>query len=525
MPSESNSEPPARRLAPYLVLAALTFAVYLFPYVFTRVPPGYLYLDTDVPLHAAGVQKVLCRECFAKDVFFVGDIRPISERFFFYPLMAAIAKSLHVDPVAVSGFAGVFIAMITVWAVYWTLRRLTGKRWFSAAFSMVFLFGVQIFGGVWIGGLPGGFNTHNLAISLAALLFGSFIIRVIEDRPPERLLELFYVSALLMNLYPLVFPHLLLLMATYLAAYARIGLKRVLKTLAVCALLVPIPIIDFLRVLHRPGALSSQDFRQVMPYMFLENWPYFLATGRRFLVIGLAVAALSAIHRRLRPSLADRTKFSLTALQRLAFLSMLFTVGSILIEQFSPLALRFQLSPAMSQWLFLSLLYLAVLLLLALPLSPLRKNAMAVLLLAFLTVAASNVFFTARRYREWIKLSPGRRDRVTMLRFIKTLPPKDALFVAPTLGLAIETRGFAGRGVLISEKDLGASQLDTQRLEKVTALLHRLKNLKFDTQLDEVRAIAREEGADYVIVPLPPFASRDRIEVLFQNDRFAVIKP
>ena len=61
-----------------------------------------------------------------------------------------------------------------------------------------------------------------------------------------------------------------------------------------------------------------------------------------------------------------------------------------------------------------------VLSLLALPLSPPRKNVIAVLLLAFLMVAASNVFFTVRRYREWIRLSSGRRDRVAMLRFIKT---------------------------------------------------------------------------------------------------------
>jgi len=493
-----------RRHAPWLALVAITLAAALVPFIATRVPLGYLYLDTDVPLHAAGIQRILCGDCFVRDVNFIGDLRPSSERFFFYPLMTWIVRLFSIDVATMSWIMGTLITLMATLGLYWLLVRLTRRPWMSALFSTLGIMGVQLFAGVWYGGMAGGFNTHSLAISFASILFAAFVCVILDERLRPRLLWLFIISALAMNGYPLVFPALLLLMACYVWRYRLMSLRRVVGLLAVCAFLFPIPVWDYWQIMKRSQGQVPFDIRKIMPYLVYSEPTYFLATARRF--VALALASFGWGMWLCRKRAAEKQTVSSdgpeTVIRRLVGWSGAWTVFFIAIEQLSGTIARFQTSGAMSQFFFASLLGWVLVRITAARARMSRPWFVAGVGVTFLFLVAfsSNIVYTTRIMNDWIRGASALRDRVDVLKNIGSLEPKGALFLTPIGRFATEVRGFAGRGVVLAEKDRGAALLDPARQEALFALIKRLNDPNVFKRPLEAEAIAREQKADYLMI-------------------------
>ncbi len=503
-----------------LALSALTILIYLLPFLAVRVPLGYLYLDTDVPLHVAEVERAACPQCFVRDVFFIGDDRPWSELRVFYPSLSWLGRATTLGPAAISAFWGLAATLIAVLGAYWTLRRLGCGEALSAAFSTIFIFGVQIFGGVFIGMLGGGYNTHTTAISLALVLFGIFVTMVADESTRIKSLWMIPIAAACMNIYLLVFPQLIILMAVYHLLYHTVPLRKLALVLVSCAFLVPIPIFEFLRILKLPVGQHLPDLRQVMPFMYVENWQYFAASFRRFLVPLLILAAAFAV----RPKAERRMTPAQEVLLRTAVISSVFLVASIILEQFSANFVRYQFSTAMSQWLFLSLLYLAVLALQAWPSGRISRRAAIAAGWVIMVIFVSSAIFTFRAYRGWIQSGPSLRDRAALFDAIRMLPPADAIFLSDPNRLAIEIRGFAGRGVLVAEKDRGKFEINAAHFAEYAALYAAVQGLDFSRDVRQLKTLAHDHHADYIILGKPE-TPLDPADVVYRNADFAVIRP
>lgn len=505
----------------YLLLTAIVVGLYLLPFAIVRVPTGFLYLDTDIPSHTAGVMRAACSECFERDQFFVGDLRPISERFFFWPMLVMIGMVLSMELPAVSWWTGVFFNLLGVWAMYWTLIRLTARPWFSGGLSMVLFFGVQLLAGVWFGGMIGGYNTHTLATALAAWIFGAFILTANRPDGGEKSLKFFYLSALAMNAYPLVFPHLMIVMASYLAWRKLVPLPKLMRTLLLSILLAPVAIIDFVIIHLRPGGMSLSDFRLFMPYAYLENWSFFLATGRRLVAPAILVGAMVLLRRRWT-NLSGQDHPARPVLVTLAKFTCILTLVSIVAEQFSTTVLRFQFSAAMGQWLFLSLFFLVAhdVAVFRWPRfwKPLALSGAVI----YLIVLSSNVFYTFRSVADSVTYAKDRRDRAAMFMAIRKLEPQDAVFLTGPNRMAIEVRGFGGRAVFVALKDQGAAQLDASKFAKWSDAYSRVKNLDFDKEIDVLKTLALERGLDYIIVGSS--AELGDEDVVYSNDTYTVFR-
>ena len=514
----------ARARAAYIALAAVVLGAHLLPFLLTRVPLGYVYLSTDIPGHIAGVWRVSCGECFARDFFYIGDLRTLSERTILWPLMAVIGKALAIEPPAVSWGSAALFNLLGVWAAYWSLVRLTGRKVFSGALALVLLPGVQMFGGVWLGGMMGGYNTHTLAIALATWLFGAFALTASGPDGGAKSLKYFYLCALGMNVYPLVFPHLMIVMALYLGLRKLVPWKALVRTMLLSVPLAPVAIADFVLLLMRPGVESLADFREVHPFAYPDASPeFFLATGRRYLAMALAVAAMLALRRRF-PARKGEDHAARPALVTLALMSFNLTIASILVEQFSMMAWQLQFSAAMCQWLFLSLFFLAAHDAARFAWPKRTAPAFLAVFVAGVFVLCSNVFYTARLLSGWAGSGATLRDRAAMFAAIRTMEPADAVFLAHPNRTAIEVRGLAGRATVVAEKDRGAAQIDATKFAEWKRLYGRVKALHFGKDVEALKAVARERGADYVILGGPEGDLAGE-SVVYRNAHYAVIRP
>lgn len=509
----------------YIFLAAIVIAAFLLPFALIRAPLGSLYLDKSIPVQSAGVWYASCPSCFDRDpldVFTVGT-RTLSERHILWPFMARAAALTRTTPTVASWWAGVLIAVLGVWAVYWTLFRLTGNCWFAGAISLIFLPGVQIFGGPWFGGMLGGYQSHALAIALGAWLFGAFVVTVSRPNGGEASLKYFYACALAMNLYPLVFPHLMIMMALYLLWCTSVPWRKLLWTLLFSIPLAPVAIADFVLLYLRPAHDGLKDFRAIMPYAYVENWSFFMATGRRFLAPAVVLGGMAWLRRRF-PASSVEDHPARRALVALAWLSFVLTIASIFAEQLSLTVLRLEFASSMCEWLFLSLLFLAAHDLAAYRWPTRWRLPVLTLFVLYLFTLSSNVFYTVNTIREWMGYGALLRDRAAMLDAIRTLPPHDAVFLAPPTRIADAIRGSAGRGVVVGFLEGGAAQIDASKYQQWQDLFASVTPIDFGDDLQALKDFARAHGADYVIV-VNPAAALVQEGVVYRNSSFAVILP
>jgi len=145
--------------------------------------------------------------------------------------------------------------------------------------------------------------------------------------------------------------------------------------------------------------------------------------------------------------------------------------------------------------------------------------AAAVFLIAF----TSNVFYTVRSISDWVRYKDIRRDRSDLLVAIRTLAPKDAIFLAHPNRMAGDVRGFSGRGIVVAQKDQGASQLDATKFASWQAVYDRVKDLDFSKDVEPLKALARERGADYIILNADADVSKE--DVVYRNATLVVIRP
>ncbi|OQB19202.1 MAG: hypothetical protein BWY14_00559 [Parcubacteria group bacterium ADurb.Bin192] len=517
----------------YLGLLFTVIGFYLWPNIFGQIPFGYLYLNTDVPLQVTGIQYEICPECFVQDVHFNGELRLFSEREFIYPTLAKLSQLIHLDVIVSSGLIGLILNIIIVFAVFLTLWDRTKNKFWSFIFSTLFIFGFQIFAGIWLGGFIGGYNTHSIAIALGFVIFGAFL-KAVNNKNEKWIYSVFIVTALLVNIYAVVFTHLLVIMTLCVAWQKTLKLKNLLVLCVVCILLMPLPFFEVLRI-HGTGLLTDPDTKVLTPYISLESPQYFIASARRFLVPIVLLFAFWFFQAKLKSNqvfkkIGNYEQFENT-LMKIIIISAILTFVAILLENYSYFFFMFQGASGFSQFLFLALFYLVVIKFLDTEISIGKKGKIILgfALYIFILVGASNIIYTIRHQADWLKNSERFQNRVELYRYIKNQTPIDSKILSPVSGISMEIRGFALRSIVIADKDKGGLTQGYEARQRGFALTERIKEAYKNKDMAELQIIAEETHATHILYPSEQIdhSKLSDTQIIFQNKNYALaeVKP